>query len=243
MPKYYEKGEKPVFKKYKKSLGVLLILLGLLIFAYFIFPIVSYQIFLANFIQSNIEFPIPKDMIRRDNAIGSLVESGINSLTRDYTDARNWYPQVTPRISTKTQVDSYLISIPKLKIENAEVSTQDYDLDKHLIQYLGTAIPGEEGTAVIFGHSTLPSLFNPKNYKTIFATAHTLKVGDEFSATVGDVTYQYKIFSITITSSEDTNILSQGYDRSYVTLVTCTPPGTIWKRLVIRAALENAVSS
>ena len=243
MSKYYEKGEKPVFKKYKKSLGASLIFLGILIFAYFIFPIVSYQIFLADFLQGNIEVPIPKDMVTRDNGIGSLVASGINSLTHDYTDARNWYPQVTSRISGKTKIDSYLISIPRLKIENAEVSTQDYDLDRHLIQYLGTSIPGEDGTAVIFGHSTLPSLFNPKNYKTIFANAHTLRVGDEFSTTVAGVTYQYKIFSITITSPEDTNILSQGYDRSYITLVTCTPPGTIWKRLVIRAVLENAIST
>lgn len=243
MSKYYEKGEKPVFKKYKKSLGAFLICLGLLIFAYFIFPIVSYQIFLANFLQGNIEVPIPRSMVTRDNGIGSLVASGINSLTHDYTDARNWYPQVPSNIQGKTKIDSYLISIPRLKIENAEVSTQDYDLDRHLIQYLGTSIPGEDGTAVIFGHSTLPSLFNPKNYKTIFANAHTLKVGDEFSTTVAGVIYQYKIFSITITSPEDTNILSQGYDRSYVTLVTCTPPGTIWKRLVIRAVLENASST
>ena len=243
MSKYYEKGEKPVFKKYKKSLGASLIFLGLLIFAYFIFPIVSYQIFLADFLHGNIEVPIPKDMVKRDNGIGSLVASGINSLTHDYTDARNWYPQVTSRISGKTKIDSYLISIPRLKIENAEVSTQDYELDRHLIQYLGTSIPGENGTAVIFGHSTLPSLFNPKNYKTIFANAHTLKVGDGFSTTVAGVTYQYKIFSIIITTPEDTNILSQGYDRSYVTLVTCTPPGTIWKRLVIRAALANIAST
>src|SRR5690606_26351929 len=133
-------------------------------------------------------------------------------------------------------------SIPKLKIENAIVSTRDYDLEQHLVQYFGTAIPGENGTAVIFGHSTLPSWFDPKNYKTIFATLHTIKTGDEIFITVNGATYKYKIFSILITDPEDTNILSQSYDNSYITIVTCTPPGTIWKRLIVRAALESTLN-
>jgi len=133
----------------------------------------------------------------------------------------------------------FYLTIPKLKIENAEVSTKDYDLEKHLVQYFGTSIPGEKGTAVIFGHSTLPYLFNPKNYKTIFATLHTIEVGDEIYVKVKDISYKYKIFSITITSPDDTNILSQSFDYSYITLVTCTPPGTIWKRLIVRAGLDS----
>lgn len=216
----------------------MLIILGIGLLAFFLFPVFSYQLFLGNYVRDNIETPIPKYMIARNDNLGSLIAQGINSLTRDYGDARNWYPQVNESIQEKTIVDSYLLSIPKLKIDNAEVSTIDYDLDNHLVQYLGTSIPGDLGTAVIFGHSTLPQLFDPKNYKTIFANAHTLKVGDELYATVSGVKYKYKIFSIIITSPEDTNILSQGFDHSYITIVTCTPPGTIWKRLVIRAALE-----
>jgi len=132
-----------------------------------------------------------------------------------------------------------MLSIPRLKIENAIVSTKDYDLSRHLIQYFGTSIPGENGTAVIFGHSTLPQLFDPKNYKTIFATLHTIKIGDEIEAIVNGIGRKYKVFSITITSADDTNILSQSFDRSYITLITCTPPGTVWKRLVVRASLDS----
>lgn len=95
---------------------------------------------------------------------------------------------------------------------------------------------------MIFGHSTLPQLFDPTNYKAIFATLHTLKAGDTFEVTVDDTSYSYKIFSISITTPDDMNIFSQSYDNSYITLVTCTPPGTIWKRLVIRASLEGLAS-
>jgi len=33
------------------------------------------------------------------------------------------------------------------------------------------------------------------------------------------------------------SVLEQKYDASYLTLVTCVPPGTYWKRLVVKAKL------
>lgn len=241
MPHYYQKGKKTDFKKYLKLSGGLFILAGVAFFFYFFFPVISYQVFLADaFSDNKIEVPIPKYLvIGKNGGVGSLITQGITSATVDFTDARNWYPGLHSEVQEKVKVDAYSLSIPKLGLENLEVSTRDYDLEKHLVQYLGTSLPGENGTAVIFGHSTLPQLFNPKNYKTIFATLHTVKIGDDIFATVGGVTYKYKIFSITITDPEDTNILSQSFDHSYITLVTCTPPGTIWKRLVVRASLDS----
>ncbi len=239
MERYYEKHDGGLIIRKKKVVGGLLILAGIGLFAYFLFPVLSYQIFIADaYEKGKLETPIPHDLVmdRRVN-ISDLISSGISSLTTNFHDARNWYPDIKSETIVKAKVDSYRLSIPKLGIDNAQVSTRDYDLDNHLIQYFGTAIPGEDGTAVIFGHSTIPSWFNPKNYKTIFAKLHTIKVGDEIDAAVSGTIYKYKIFSIVITSPEDTGILSQNYDNSYITLVTCTPPGTIWKRLIVRAAL------
>lgn len=235
----YKKGKTKNLKKYYRSIGAVLISGGLMVVLYFFFPVVSYQIFLGSAsAQGAIESPVPKYMLASKSNLGSLIKEGIRSLTTDYTDARNWYPTVAGDIK-KVKVDIYSLSIPKLKIENAEVSTIDYDLNRHLVHYSGTSIPGEKGTAVIFGHSTLPQWFDPKNYKTIFATVHTLKIGDEIRATVNNTVYQYKVYSMIITTPEDTEIFSQLYDNSYITIVTCTPPGTTWKRLIVRARLEK----
>lgn len=247
MPKYYFKTEQSIKtfsllgkKTYIKLIGVVCFLAGASLFSYFIFPVISYQLFLAPiFSSSSFESPIPKYLVVNDNRyIPSLFSQSISSLTADYTDARNWYPkyQLDPE---KAKISSYTLSIPRLKIVDADVSTVDYDLSQHLIQYSGTSIPGEKGAAIIFGHSTLPQLFDPKNYKAIFATLHTIKIGDELTATVDGITHKYKVFSINITNSEDTNIFSQAFDNSYITLVTCTPPGTVWKRLVVRASLDS----
>ncbi len=244
MAVYYEKSKSNNFKKIVKFAGGGFIILGLCFLAYFFLPVILYQVFLSkSYASASIESPIPKYLVVGNNGnIKDLIAQGINSLTADYTDARNWYPNIANSQEEKPKIEKYTLSIPKIKVENAEVSTIDYDLEKHLIQYLGTSIPGEKGTAVIFGHSTLPQLFDAKNYKTIFAYAHTLKEGDEIFATVNGITYKYKIFSIIITDPEDTNMLSQSYDHSYITIVTCTPPGTIWKRLIVRASLDSVVN-
>lgn len=233
-------SKKLFWKNPKKILGFFFVGAGLAISLYFFFPLISYQLFLAQgFEEANIEVPIPKYLVvKKSGNIGGLIANGFAALSTDYTDARNWYPNLRADRNTLS-ISSYKLSIPKLKIENAEVGTKDYDLSRHLVQYFGTSIPGENGTAVIFGHSTLPQLFDPKNYNAIFATLHMIKIGDEMIATVNGISRKYKVFSITITNPEDTNILSQTYDSSYITLVTCTPPGTVWKRLVVRAALDS----
>ncbi|MFI5265331.1 MAG: sortase domain-bontaining protein, partial [Candidatus Levyibacteriota bacterium] len=185
MEQYVFKKKNHLPRRVRKITGAVVVLAGFLILLYFFFPLISYQVFFGS--QDGLEVPVPKYTVVGRNSFASLLTQGVTQLTTDYTDARNWYPQVRP--SNTTTVSSYSLSIPKLKIEDAQVSTIDYDLARHLVQFAGTAIPGQNGTAIIFGHSTLPQWFDPKNYKTIFATLHLIKEGDEIFTRVNGVTY------------------------------------------------------
>ncbi len=242
--KYYRKQNR-LFKKdinLFKTLSLFVIFLGLFILVYVFFPFLSWQIYFAPvFANQNIASPIPKLSMVNNQTLGSLLSEASHNLSGvNYQNAQNWFPTYNPNtISEKANVKTYSISIPILKLENLVVSTVDYDLSKHLVNYQGTAIPPSKGNAVIFGHSTLPQLYNPKDYKTVFANAYKLKVGDEINVTVENITYNYKIISTIVTSPEDTSIFEQNYNDSFLTLVTCTPPGTTWKRLIIKAVLQN----
>lgn len=229
---YYKKNEVNKLKKYLRLISILLFLTGVLILSYVLFPIISWQIyFQPSFASQNITSSIPR---------ANIVDLAKNSIDgTDYTRAENWFPKFNPSSNNNIDTAIYTISIPKINIEKAEVSSTDTDLTKHLVNYQGTSIPGKNGNAVIFGHSTLPQLFNADDYKTIFANAYKLKNGDAIFATVKGVQYSYKIFKIIIVDSSDTSALTQDYDNSYLTLVTCTPPGTTWKRLVIKSRLEK----
>ena len=132
-----------------------------------------------------------------------------------------------------------MISIPKINLIDAKVSAKDTDLTKHLVNYGGTALPPEKGNAVIFGHSTLPQLYDKNDYKTIFSYLYKLETGDDIVVKVGNVTYKYKVESVTVVDPTNTSVLEQNFSDSFLTLITCTPPGTIWKRLVIKARITT----
>lgn len=220
---YYEKVDSQKKSRGLRIGSLLLCLGGLSIAAYVFFPIVSWQLFVGELIASEqFTTPIPT----------------LESIFVDYTDAKNWFPKLELG-KTPSQVSSYTLSIPKLGIAQASVSTQDYNLAKHLVHYGGTPLPGERGNTVVFGHSTLPQLFNKNDYKTIFANLFKLRVGDTVEAEITGVMYRYRIEKISVVDPDNTSVFSQSYDRSSLTLVTCTPPGTVWKRLIVKGVLET----
>lgn len=231
---YYRKTSRKPFRKWMRALSLGIIFLGLTIVLYFFSPLFLWQFyFVPIFASQNITIPIPKNNIVNPESSDSVTP-------KDYTNAKNWFPNFNHSLALeKPKVSSYALSIPKIRIQDAYVSTTDMNLGKHLVNFQGTSIPGDFGNAVIFGHSTLPQLYNPKDYKTIFANIYKLEIGDSIYPVVNGVTYLYKIYNITIVDPNDTSAFTQNYDNSYLTLVTCTPPGTLWKRLVIKARLSK----
>lgn len=238
---YYKGNEKLTKKLLTRILGFLTLFLGLSIITYIFFPLLSWQIFFApTFANQNIASPIPKNKIISNNSISTLLGNASNSLAGiDYTNANNWFPNYKFQKGVAPKIQFYTISIPKLDITNAIVSTVDTDLSKHLVNYFGTAIPSAKGNAVIFGHSTLPQLFDKTNYKTIFSTLYKLSIGDKIIVNSNNVTYTYIVENIVVVDPDNTTVLEQNYDNSFLTLVTCTPPGTIWKRLVVKGRIKT----
>jgi len=239
---YYRKLKNKNFRNILRFLSLTLSFAGILITIYTLSPLFLWQIYFAStFASQNVKAPIPKETIVNTVSLRTLIENTyVNLKGKDYGNAQNWFPKQNWLPDSKTPIiSSYTISIPKLNIKDAFVSTIDYDLNNHLVNYGGTAIPPNRGNAVIFGHSTIPVLFNPKDYKTIFATLHTISTGDEIIVNVSGILYTYKVYNITIVESNDTSVFSQIYNNQYLTLVTCTPPGTTWKRLIVKSRLES----
>jgi LPXTG-site transpeptidase (sortase) family protein len=166
----------------------------------------------------------------------------------DFTNLSNWFVSgAMPDLAAEdSQADvtsvEYTLEIPSLNIYNAKVKIGGTDLNASLIAYPGTALPGDPGAPVIFGHSILrqfynPSEKNPNRYNSIFSTIMTLKNGDKIYVTHDDVRYTYMVTDKTEVQPEDVYILNQRYDVRQLKLVTCTPEGTYLRRGVITAQL------
>lgn len=162
----------------------------------------------------------------------------------DYTQLSSWFvngsnPQPLPQDNlTATR---YTLSIPKLKVKDALVIYGSTDLKASLIHYPQTALPGALGSPVIFGHSVLPQFFNPKSYITIFSTLYKLKPGDEIFVNYDHVNYKYLVSEMFEVQPTDLSVLEQRFDSRYLTLITCSPPGTYLRRLVVRAQITDNI--
>lgn len=153
--------------------------------------------------------------------------------------ANGWLPENTSESSAKSQISVYKLSIPKLRIKNALVHIGGNDLTKSLLHWGDSAIPGKIGNGVIFGHSVLPQFYNPKNYISIFSLLPTLEKGDEILVSFDGIDYRYEVDSRKVVKPDDISGLNQDRDDSYLTLVTCVPPGTYLERLWLTAKLVD----
>lgn len=207
---------------------------GIVILVGVIYPIVSFDsTYGKNF--SQMVSPLSENPVSNTNVAGASVG---NSNSKDYTQASSWFvggAKSSDFVASKVQY--FTISIPKLKIQNSTVAIGGEDLNKSLIQYPGTALPGRPGNTVIFGHSILPIFYNPKNYISIFSLLPTLTKGDEIDINYDGISYVYKVETMFEVKPTDIQVLDQDYSDSFVTLVTCVPPGdpSNPERLIVRA--------
>ncbi len=238
--KVYKKADTKKIKKTIRLGGLGISLLGLFFGLYVMFPILSWELYVKPaFASSTYTSPIPQKFILSKNSIKSFFETTAESISSvNFNGNPNWLPP-SHKKEEESNVSFFYLSIESIGIKDVIASTVNLDLSSNLVNFPGTAIPPNRGTSVIFGHSTLPQLFDPKNYKTIFANIHSVKPGDDIQVSSDGKIYNYKIFDISVTDAEDTSYLTQQYDGSYLTIVTCTPPGTTWKRLIIKSKAEK----
>jgi len=214
------------YKRIIRICAIFMALSGLTILMTTIFPILAYEW------EAGRVYPI---------LVSSLPDSSNDegTMPADLTKASNWFAGAPTASFNQSEISYFTVTVPKLHIDNASVAIGGDDLSKNLIQYPGTALPGKTGNAVIFGHSVLPQFFDPKNYMTIFSTLHKLKKDDIVIANYDGVMYQYQVDNVFEVKPTDLQILEQHQSESYLTLVTCSPPGNPFKprRLIVRAKL------
>lgn len=210
-----------------RYLALSLVIFGLFLVLNAGIPIVQYEIFsLSQLSASELLSPVPRGEV-----------AGVLTETYNLTRASKWFIGQPELPDIPSKVKYYNISIPRINIKDATVEIGGEDLSQSLIHYSGTSLPGQQGNAVIFGHSALPQFFRTANYLTIFTKLPSLKKGDEIFVEYDGVKYKFRVEQMFEVKPTDIQVLEQRYDDSYLTLVTCVPPGTYIKRLVVRARI------
>ncbi|KKQ02199.1 MAG: Sortase family protein, LPXTG-site transpeptidase [Candidatus Roizmanbacteria bacterium GW2011_GWA2_36_23] len=239
---YLKKDNSPR-KKAINYVSYISLTIGSILLFWSFYPILSFEIYSRLFLQQNVSTPIPRtdkasSLEQANSVLGSFITLSNN--LKDFpqiTQAKLWFPVKQQSANSLNNIQSYDLSIPKLNIKKAKVTVGGEDLSKSLVHYYPRSMPGEYGNVVIFGHSTLPQWYNVKDYKTIFTYLSKLDKGDKILINIGEIEYEYEIFELFVVNPEEVSVLDQKNDASYLTLITCVPPGTYLKRLVVRGKL------
>lgn len=106
-----------------------------------------------------------------------------------------------------------------------------------VVHYYGTAYPGEVGNSVFFGHSS-NDWWEPGNYKFVFVLLEKLAPGDIYEIHYNSRKYVYTVTETKVVAPTDLTVLNQTNEPTS-TLITCTPPGTSWRRFIVFGKQTN----
>jgi sortase A len=148
-----------------------------------------------------------------------------------------------PLISDSTTVGpNPELVIPKINLEIPvvyDVNTIDEQviekgLERGVVHYADTPLPGQNGNSVIVGHSS-NNIFNPGQYKFAFVLLNRLDTGDTFYLQKDGKRYTYQVYKKAVVDPTTVSVLGTADKPATVTLITCDPPGTSIHRLAVTA--------
>jgi len=164
-------------------------------------------------------------------------------LLNKYPRAESLLEFVSKKTDIQINSEQYFLTIEKIRVKAPvvlAVSADDSELQKSLksgvVLYPDTAMPGEVGNTVITGHSS-DYFWKEGEFKTVFSLLPNLAIGDQIKLSRGNESWLYEVESEKMVSDKDMSVLESNNDQARLTLITCWPPGTSFKRWVVTAKL------
>jgi len=222
--------------KLPKLVASVLILSGLALLTAIFTPIVASTVRFRFFSPPKLidpsatgRYPMPK------------IITALGVTTVDYSDASRWFtsPPTAVPVTPRSGVSFFTLSIPSIGILNTPVEINGTNLKKNAVHYPGTTLPGTVGNSVILGHSALPGLYKKDNPLVVFNPLPQIKVGADVTVKYDGLTYRYVVKKIQEVTPSQVEVLAPTPDRYQLTLITCVPLGTYWRRFVATADLVN----
>jgi LPXTG-site transpeptidase (sortase) family protein len=241
------KGKFRIWSKIKSIFGFLIIFSITFFTIYFVFIQPSYLV-----TQFDYYFGDNREFEKVENSLISLQDKPdlIEDIERGVVNKDEYIlDDESPAIITPEEdFTRNRIVIPSLKIDapivttrNSGVSDNDIEeaLQRGVLHYPGMANPGELGNVFMTGH-TSNYWWEEGDYNNVFATLVHAKENDRIIVYFNQKKYVYRIARKFEVGPNDTWVLKQnprGVEdaESVLSLMTCTPPGTNLRRLIVWA--------
>lgn len=150
---------------------------------------------------------------------------------KDETTAKK---PVDPNQPAKITINNISVNAPII-FDEKQIDETSFQLAlrRGVVHYPYTAVPGQAGNVVIFGHSS-GQVWAPGEYKFVFSRLEKLAPGYKLFIDYRGVRYSYEVTGTKVVPPTDVSVLRQTKDNT-LTLITCTPVGTDKNRLIVSA--------
>lgn len=147
-----------------------------------------------------------------------------------------------PKNALEPADENFGIVIPKI-LANAKViadvnsqNSAEYQraLIKGVAHAKGTAKPGELGNVFIFSHSGL-DFYEANRYNAVFYLINKLEKGDDIYVFYNKNKVVYRVTDKKIVAEDQIQYMEGDPQKKTLTLMTCWPAGTTFKRLIVVA--------
>lgn len=226
-------------KRRDRTFSIVIATVGVISILFSVWPYFSWQLTTAKrFSQKVEEAPIPPGQVLSES---TNFTQGVQVI-KD-ADGFSYFVTTDQQASQSAQAagtrpKEFYLTIPKLKIEKAKTRVDSLNFYTSLSHFPKTALPGEVGNSFITGHSVLPQFNDPTDYRAIFTKLSDLEVGDDIFAQIGNHSYHYVVQYSKVVDPHDLSVLAPiSPNARNLTLMTCVPPGTSTKRLVVITSL------
>ena len=133
---------------------------------------------------------------------------------------------VIPKIGANARI------VPNVDSSNEREYSQA--LKQGVAQAQGTAYPGEGGHIFLFAHST-DYWWNVSSYNAVFYLLGKLIKGDDINIFYKGERFVYRVVETKIVDPSEVEYITRKTNKEFVTLQTCWPLGTTFKRLLVFA--------
>lgn len=127
--------------------------------------------------------------------------------------------------------------IPEVDWQDSRVYQQA--LTQGVAHALGSALPGESGNVFLFAHAGA-SPFEALRYNAVFYLIDKLESGDTIEVWHKRTRYTYQVNKKEVVDANAVQYVEREALTNGLTLMTCWPAGTTWKRLIVQAVLQQS---
>lgn len=145
----------------------------------------------------------------------------------EYTDKEN-----------SIEISKLGISAPMVSLEETESINYKKELDRGVVVFPESVLPGQTGQTIVLGHSA-PQNWPKIKYDWVFSDLDKLQEKDEVILYYNHQKYRYSVLENIVLEKGEEIPKDLTNDNNVLILVSCWPPGKNFKRIAVEAILIN----